>query len=178
MQKYLKDESHVIKRCQEGELNAFEMVYKHYQKSLYIFAFRMLGNHEDAEDAMQLTFLKLYRAINGFKFKSKFSSYLMRILIHVCYDCVNKRKNDNAEFNENTVSIKPGNDLVIDLENAILLLPLRMRECFILFAVQGYDQSTIADIMKIEKGSVKSHIFQAKQKLRQILSDPLIGVTP
>lgn len=177
MQKDLKDEIQIIKLCQEGDLNAFEKIYRQYQKPLYNFAFRMLGSHEDAEDAMQVTFLKLYRGISGFKFKAKFSSYLMSILIRVCYDSLNKRKQGAAELNENITSFKPVNDLAMDLEKAILLLPLRMRECFILFAVQGYDQSAIADILKISIGSVKAHIFQAKQKLRRILSDPLKEVT-
>lgn len=173
MQITLQDENLIIKNCQSGDLDAFEKVYRFYQKPLYHFALRMLGSHEDAEDAMQLTFLKLYRGIKGFKFKSKFSSYLTSILINACYDTLNKRKKEPAELNEEILPFKPTNDLALDLEKAILLLPLRMRECFILFAVQGYEQSVIAEILKISVGSVKAHIFQAKQKLRQILAEPL-----
>jgi len=173
LQKKLKDEINIIKQCQQGGLDAFEKVYRHYQKQLYYFALRMLGSHEDAEDAVQAVFLKLYHGISGFKFRAEFSSYLMSILVRVCYDICDKRKMP-AEINDNMLSFKPGNDLAMDLEKAILLLPLRMRECFILFAVQGYDQTAIADILKIKKGTVKAHIFQAKQKLRQILSEPLI----
>jgi len=172
LQKQLKDEKEIIKRCQKGDLNAFEKVYRHYQKPLYFFALRMLGSREDAEDAVQTAVIKLFHGIGRFKFKAKFSSYLMSILVRVCYDMLNQRKKP-AELDDNIASCKPGNDLAMDLEKALLLLPLRMRECFILFAVEGYDQQTIAEILDIKKGSVKAHIFQAKQKLRIILSDQL-----
>jgi len=173
LQVYSNEEIKIIKKCQKGDLDAFEQVYNIYQKPLYVFAKNMLGNHEDTEDAMQVTFLKLYKSIGNFNFKSKFLTYLMSILINVCYDILNKRKNESSELHENLVLKNPANDLAMDLEKAILLLPVRMRECFILFAVQGYDQSSIAEILNITVGSVKAHIFQAKQKLRFFLSDSL-----
>lgn len=62
-------------------------------------------------------------------------------------------------------------DLKMQLEEAIQFLPLRMRECFVLFAVEGFKQDEIAEMLSISIGAVKAHIFKAKQKLKILLAD-------
>ena len=64
-----------------------------------------------------------------------------------------------------------GVDLRLQLEDAIKRLPERMKACFVLFAVQGMKQTEIAEILEMKLGTVKAHIFQAKEQLRAILSD-------
>lgn len=170
----LKDERKILRRCQKGDLRALEIIYRHYQQPLHRFALRMLGCNEDAEDALQMTFLRLYGKISQFQFNSKFSSYLFRILINICYDLIEKKKRNGLQQADCVeLFYQPANDLQMQLEEAIGSLPERMRECFILFAIEGFKQNEIAEILNLSIGTVKAHIFKAKEKLRFLLSDAL-----
>lgn len=169
----LENECDVVRRCQEGDISAYETVYRHFHQPLLGFSLRMLGQREDAEDAVQMTFIKLYRSIDKFRFGARFSTYLMRIAINVCYDLLETRKKSKVRTikESDEPSFSPGSDLRLQLEEAIRTLPERMRECFILFAVEGFQQKEVAEMLDVSIGTVKAHIFQAKERLRLLLSD-------
>ena len=133
---------------------------------------RMLGSREDAEDAVQMAFLKLYRGISGYRFEAKFSTFLYRIMVNCCLDALQKRKRSSHRQAElASVAFDPKIDLKMQLEEAIAALPDRMRACFVLFAIHELKQQDIASILELSVGAVKSHIFQAKAKLRALLSE-------
>jgi RNA polymerase sigma factor (sigma-70 family) len=169
------DEAEIIQKCKGNDLNAFKMIYHRYEQPLLHTAFRMLGQQQDAEDAVQTTFLKLYRGVQKFRCGSRFSTYLFRILLNVCFDMLKKRKIKNIQLDEKIdLSIRPKNDLKMRLEEAVGKLPERMRACFVLFAVEDIRQSEIAQILNLTVGGVKSNIYHAKAKLRAMLSDSLV----
>jgi RNA polymerase sigma-70 factor (ECF subfamily) len=121
---------------------------------------------------VQTAFLNLYRGVNRFQFGAKFSTYLFRIMMNVCFDAIQKRKRDKSQREEAIeASGPPRVDLRLELEEAIAALPERMRACFVLFAVEELKQSEIAEILHLKLGTVKSHIFQAKAQLRALLSE-------
>ena len=169
------NEVEIIQKCQRNDLSAFKMIYDRYKQPLLHTAFRMLGQQQDAEDAVQTTFLKLYRGIQKFHCGSRFSTYLFRILLNVCFDMLKKRKIKNIQLDEKMdLSHQPKNDLKMCLEDAIGKLPERMRACFVLFAVEDIRQNEIAKILNLSVGGVKSNIYHAKAKLRAVLSDSLV----
>ncbi len=151
---------------------AYEALYRHFEQPLLSFGLRLLGQQQDAEDAVQTTFLKLYRGVAKFNFDSKFSTYLFRIMMNVCFDALNKKKKmQTDDLKEVEQSYSPRVDLRLQLEDAIKILPKRMKACFVLFAVQGLKQTEVAKILDMNLSTVKAHIFQAKTQLRTILSD-------
>jgi RNA polymerase sigma-70 factor (ECF subfamily) len=161
----------LIKRCQQGEISAFETLYYNYGEMLFRIAIRMLKQKEDAEDAVQTTFVKLYHGIGKYRFQSKFSTYLIRIVMNVCFDQLKKRKRMSGEPITEKASTNQGNlDLRLELDKAIHTLPPQQKACFSLFAIEDRPQEEIADILNITLGGVKSNIFQAKAKLKAILS--------
>jgi len=139
-----------------------------------MFALRML-NSEDAREALQITFIRLHKNIGKYSFLAKFSTYLFKILINVCYDLQKKKSASPLLLTEQHTEsgYTRDNELKIQLEDAISNLPERMRECFILFAVEGFKQDEIADMLSISTGAVKSHIFKAKQKLKSELAESI-----
>jgi RNA polymerase sigma-70 factor (ECF subfamily) len=161
----------LIQKSQNGDMESFKMLYDHYLKTIYGFCYRMLNNQQDAEDAVQTIFLKLYRNIAKFNFRARFTTYLFSITRNVCYDMLNQRKNDSDDLEQ--VEQIAGNitDYDQDISRAISKLPGRTRECFILFAIEGYPQEEIADLLRIKTGTVKALIFQARQKLVAWLND-------
>ena len=166
------NESEIIQRCQQHDMSAYKMVYDRYEQPLLHTALRILGLQQDAEDAVQMTFLKLYRGIRNYNYSSKFSTYLFRILMNVCFDILRKRKRVLVHpLEEANASYHSKHEEKMVLEEAILALPERMRACFVLFAVEELKQDEIADILNITPGGVKSSIYHAKARLRDRLSN-------
>lgn len=165
------DETKVVRLCQQYDIDAFKTLYEHYQQPLLRTALTILKQQQDAEDAVQTTFVKLYNSIHNFKFQSRFSTYLFRILINTCFDILGRRKktetiplsNSNRSFHSNA-------ELLTSIEHAIEKLPAQMRACFILFAVEDFKQKEIARIMGLSIGGVKANIYHAKCRLRDMLS--------
>jgi len=139
---------------------------------------RMLGRQEDAEDAVQTAFLKLYRGIQQFQFGAKFSTYFFRIMMNVCFDVIQKRRGKKEQdASDLEISHTPGVELRLQLEEAINALPERMRACFVLFAVEEMKQDEIARILNLRVGTVKAQIFHAKARLRTLLAEAPAEVT-
>lgn len=169
------EEKVIIERCKAGEIASYKIIYNRYNRPLFHTAYRMLGNREDAEDAVQTAFIKMYKSIKRFKYKSKFSTYLFRILINTCID-MNKRKYKlklrSRETIEDTVSFNNLDyEIKLEIDKAVRKLPPKQQECFLLFTVGDRKQKEIAEILNISIGGVKSNIFQAKSKLRSYLNE-------
>ncbi len=166
------NESEIIQRCQQHDLGAYKMIYDRYKQPLLHTAQRILSLQQDAEDAVQMTFLKLYRGIRNYNYSSKFSTYLFRILMNVCFDTLRKRKRVRVHpLEEAHASYHSRHEEKMLLEEAILALPKRMRACFILFAVEELKQDEIAEVLNITPGAVKSSVYHAKARLRARLSN-------
>ena len=173
----LENEEVVIRRCQQGEISAFETIYRHYEKPMLSVAYRMLSNKEDAEDALQNAFVNLYRKIAQFKFDSAFSTWLYRIVTNACLDMLKKGKSSShvpldqaAELSEDGHT-----ELSHHLQTAIDALPPKMKACFVLFAIKGFKQREIVDMLNMKEGTIKAQVFEAKARLRNALKDRLRG---
>ena len=163
-------DENIVERCKAGDSGAFRQLYDEYGQMMLRTALRMLGNRQDAEDAVQSAFIKLYHSISRFEGRSALSTYLFRILMNCCYDRLAKAKQMRLapiETHEPAVESDPTERLT--LETAIDALPPKMKACFTLFAVEGLKQEEIAAIMDLSLGGVKSNIFHAKRKLRESL---------
>lgn len=168
----LDNEVEIIRSCQDGDIKAYEKIFRHFEQPLLVTALKMLHNKEDAQDAVQIAFVKLYHNVKRYEFRSKFSTYLFRIVINVCLDMIKKKKNRRTlPLPDQDPSYRTTDDLRLQLEEAIAMLPDRMRACFVLFAVEEFKQSEIAEILNLSVGGVKAQIFHAKARLRTLLSD-------
>ncbi|MFC1569390.1 RNA polymerase sigma factor [bacterium] len=165
-------ENEIIKQCQNGDLNAFRELYDMYHQPALRIALYMLGHQQDAEDAVQIVFIKLHRSIRGFRFKAKFSTYLFQIVKRVCIDAIRKRKRTRTlSLDSVNHGHQPDWDQKMVLEAAIKNLPDRMRMCFVLFAIEELKQEEIARIMDMTLGGVKSTLYQARIRLRKTLDE-------
>jgi len=172
------DEEKVIEMCKRGDLSAYRPLYDRYEQPLLRTACRMLGRQEDAEDAVQDAFLRLFRGIDGFRSGARFSTYFFRILINACFDVLRKRK--GAEFKDLDIEKMPFHSSCEDkhtLAEAVGALPPKMKSCFTLFAVEEFKHEEIAAILNISEGSVKANIHRARKKLREWLGPAPDGGT-
>jgi RNA polymerase sigma-70 factor (ECF subfamily) len=161
-------EGDLLAACRRQEIGAFEALYKQHGGRLKSIAHHIVGNHQDAEDAVQETFLRGYRSIHGFKGESTIGTWLCRIVLNACYDITRKRT-PKTEFTEVHGKQTPGPGLRFALENAIQRLNPNYRTVFLLFAVEGLRHSEIASILEIPEGTSKAWLFEARKELQRML---------
>ncbi len=182
-------EQEQIRRCQAGDVNAFEELIGEYENKILNYCFRMLGNRSDAEDAAQEVFVKVFRFMGSFTGQSAFSTWLYKIASNVCLDFMRKAKRQTAD----TVSIyqynAEGDEFVLPIldtaptpyEHAQLSEAQRallkaleqlgedQKQVIILRDIEGLSYEEIARIIDAAPGTVKSRINRARRALQKIL---------
>ncbi|MEX1019653.1 MAG: sigma-70 family RNA polymerase sigma factor [Litorilinea sp.] len=179
------EEQHAITHALEGDLDAFNELVIKYQRMAYSVAYRMLQREDVAEDAVQDSFIKAYRALETFR-GGQFKSWLMRIVVNTCYDVLRVQKRYISEsLEEEATEDGPATHLVdkaespqeyverrelsAHIELGIQALPEEQRLVLVLCDVHGYAYDEIAEITNQPMGTVKSRINRARAKLREFL---------
>ena len=172
------EEAQIIERCRAGDIGAYRRVFERYEQPLLRTAGRILGCPQEAEDAVQETFLKLYRGIGGYRTGSPFSTYLFRILINTCTDILRKRRHvDFAGIDAEQLPATAVPETDPGLARAVDRLPDRMKACFVLTAVEEYTLKEAAQMLDLNIGSVKTNVHRARKKLRAWLAAEPAGET-
>ena len=177
----------LIKNFQEGDEEAFDLIVHRYKDQLLNFAFRFLGNTEEAEDVVQETFLRLYRNKHAYRRIAKFSTWIYTIASNLAKTELRKRKRrklvsisdlgyDEKEFEieDEAANTEAHTDTVLHdkvIQKAINELPPRFREVIILRDIQELSYEEVGKILKIPLGTVKSRVNRARLKLQAKLQD-------
>ena len=155
----------------------FEVLISRYERAVYNLALRMLRNVEDAKDATQEAFFKAYRSLRTFKTGAKFSTWILAIAYNASCDRLAKRRRfSDAELPERAdPGPGPGEEAEREdeaqaLRYAIDQLPDKYRAVITLYHLQGKQYDEIATILGVPMGTVKTHLFRAKDLLRRRLS--------
>jgi RNA polymerase sigma-70 factor (ECF subfamily) len=164
-----------------GGLSAYQELYELHGARLKSVALNLLGNVHDAEDAVQEVFLRVHRSMGSFRGQAALSTWAYRILINYCRDTW-RRKRYRQRFGDDTMPVlrddqdppdppAPVTDqpLRLALESCVAKLNRKHQEVFLLFEVEGFTHSEIAEIMKITEPSSKNILYEAKQHLRRQL---------
>lgn len=162
-------EAELLAACRRQDVRAFEQLYQAHSPRLKSIAYHIAGNRQDAEDAVQETFLKLYRAIDGFQGHSGIGTWLCRIVINVCYDLARKRQRE-TELTE-TVAPPSTPALRVALQGALRRINPRHRMVFLLAEVEGLKHSEIASVLEIPEGTSKAWLFEARKELKRLLTE-------
>jgi RNA polymerase sigma-70 factor (ECF subfamily) len=163
-------DAELLESCKRGELQAFERLYKLHAARMKSLAFHLLGSRDDAEDAVQETFLKVYRAVGRFESNSTVSTWMLRILINCCYDILRKRRRLAEKPMLKEVSAESKVTLKVALERALLSLNEQHRLVFLMFEVEGLKHSEISNVLEVPEGTSRAWLFEAKRALKQLLT--------
>ena len=165
--------------CQKGDTDAFDRLFYKYRDKIYRTAFRMINNQEDALDLTQEIFLKAYKNISKYNFKSEFSTWLYRLAINLCIDELRKRKNSNEvlmdSIPENLIYSDTPEDIILSEEQesliwkALDLLKEKERVVIVLREMEGLSYEEIANTLKCSMGRVKSRIHESREKFKKAL---------
>ncbi len=167
----------LVAQAQAGDRRAFEALYREQVGRIYALCLRMTGNRAAAEELTQQAFVRAWEKLGSFRGESAFSSWLHRL-------AVNQVLSDKRSQGRRLLRIVPVEDpaalaqggtrssagTVLDLEQAIALLPPRARTVFVLHDVQGYSHPEVAEAMGITVGTSKGQLHRARKLLREALA--------
>jgi RNA polymerase sigma-70 factor (ECF subfamily) len=164
-------EGDLLAACKRREIGAFEYIYRTHGGRLKSIAHHILRNRQDAEDAVQETFLKLYRGIDGFQGNSGIGTWLCRIAINVSYDVARRRQREPGTELPEQSGPKTQLPLRVALDDALGRIHPKHRMVFLLFEVEGLKHSEIAAVLEVPEGTSKAWLFEAKRELKRMLME-------
>ncbi|NIM58764.1 MAG: sigma-70 family RNA polymerase sigma factor [Candidatus Aminicenantes bacterium] len=168
------DEKQLILSCLEGEAEAFREMVDTYKTKAMALALNMLGNREDAEDACQETFIRVYSNLNKFDLQSPFRNWFYTILSNKCLDLLRKRrrffsfiKKMKEEYAENTNTQSSASSQNQPLGPKILEgLSPKERVALCLWASEGYSGTEIAQVMNCSSSTARVLLYKARKKIK------------
>jgi RNA polymerase sigma-70 factor (ECF subfamily) len=170
-------ELELVSRAQDGDLAAFESLYRSHLGRIYGLCLRMVADPHRAEDLTQEAFIRAWEKLAQFRGESAFATWLHRLAVNVVLGDLRARGRWSSQQVEITDSpaledtaTAPRSTSGIDLERAIAELPPQARTVFVLFDVEGYRHGEIATMTGISEGTSKAHLHRARRLLRKALS--------
>jgi RNA polymerase sigma-70 factor (ECF subfamily) len=170
------DDAALVTRTIAGDAAAFEELVTRYHKVLFRVACRMLGDYDEAADATQVAFISAYRKLYTFDSRFRFFSWLYRILLNECLNAKRDRRPHEAVQPSMAIAATPLELLEAEerkrrVQLALLSLPHDYREVVVLrhFAELSYDE--IATTLAIPVRTVKSRLYTARQRLKEVLDE-------
>lgn len=170
------DEAQIIKRAQDGDLNAFSELVGSYKKLLYNLCLRMLGDRGEAEEAAQEAFVKIYKGIKTYKPGSKFSTWAIRITSNLCIDIIRKRKMQTVPIDElNIADSSSPEENYLERETkeavrkAVDALPEKYRIMIIYYHFMNLSYAEISGMLNEPMTIVKNRLYRARRMLRDNL---------
>lgn len=160
---------------------AFSELVDRYERRIYGICYRYFGDHSDAEDATQDTFLTLARRAETFRGDAKLSTWIYRVAVNACNDRARKRARrpqtpveDLAELageDSHAQEALEGRELAMAVQGALDQLDELSRTLMILVAIEGQGYKEVAEALDLPVGTVKSRVHRARARLAELLSD-------
>ncbi|MBN1185748.1 MAG: RNA polymerase sigma-70 factor [Bacteroidales bacterium] len=180
-------EQHLWRKIQSGDLRSFELLFNDYSRGLYCYAFDLLHNKEDAEENVMDLFHALWENRKTINIRTSLKAYLFRSLHNQCINSIRHREivaRKKSVYIEDTLKDEEmripfsetflldrliGAELEKSLEEALAALPGQCREVFQLSRFQNLKIREIAEKLTISESTVKTQLFRAIEKLRDLL---------
>lgn len=167
-----------IIRAAEGDMNAFEEIYRIASSYVYTIAFRVTSSREDAQEVTQDVFLSVHKNLKKFQFKSSFKTWIYRITTNTAINAYRKRSKERGRkvsFDDDISTHDPAEtkmEQTFDMQHNEALvramlagLPSDQRVCVILKDIEGLKYKEVAVALKIKINTVRSRLKRAREKL-------------
>jgi RNA polymerase sigma-70 factor, ECF subfamily len=166
----MMDDQTAIRICQAGDKQAFRHLVERYQNQANGHAIAILGNREDALDAVQDAFLDAYSALSRFDVERQFYPWFYVVLRNCCFKVAAGRKrreldsSDEIEMLAPTPSLRPEETML--LERMMLELKPEERELITLRHLDGLSYEELAERLQVPLGTIMSRLYHARKRLR------------
>lgn len=177
----------LIQRLQRGDEWAFQLLVRRFRKKIFAVAFGITLDAEESQDIVQDVFLQAYRTIDRFRSDASLSTWLHRITVNRCLNW--KRRwarrfkwlHVSTDSTDGQAAIEPQSELPTpevrvanaqirkQIDKALKMLPDQARTVFVLRELEGLSYEEIAEATAIKLGTVRSRLFHARKRLREIL---------
>lgn len=182
--KYIVDsEKKLLEQAAKGDNEAFSQLFLKYKTLVYRVVYRLLRIQEDVDDAVQQTFIEVYKSLPGYEGKSKFTTWLYRIAVNVSIQHLRKRRSDTfSDFDPEILPSESNKDnlehleLHKQIETALDAIPIKKRVVVVLHDIEERTMEEIAAILNIPLGTVKSRLFHGRDEMRKKLQKILESV--
>lgn len=181
-------DTELINKVQNGDESAFNELVCRYDRSVLSLALKYVNDKDDAKDIYQEVFLRVFRGLKKFQFKSEFSTWLYRITTNVCLTFISTGKKKNMmkfdnDMETETIDNITGADarnnspeefllrseISSTINEALEKLSPKQKMIFILKHFEGYKIREISQILNSSEGTIKKYLFEANHKLRGYL---------
>jgi RNA polymerase sigma-70 factor, ECF subfamily len=185
-------DNQLIINAQQGDMSSFEELVYRYDRHVLNIARSFRNNDDDAKDIYQEVFMRVYKGLKNFQFKSEFSTWLFRITTNVCITYQTRKKthesldkeissgeDESRTMAEMLTDNKSADELTISGEiseyvnKALEELPPQQKLVFTLKYFEEYKIREIADMLQCSEGAVKKYLFTATHKMRTRLKNIL-----
>lgn len=173
------DDDYLVKRAQEGYLEAFEHLVRRHTPGVFRLCYRLVGDREAARDLAQDSLISAYRNLAGFRGDAAFRTWLYRIVTNTCIN--HRRRTRRPEpLPEHAPPADPGpgpsesavrSAQVTAIRTAIASLPLPQRIPLVLSEYEGLSYADIAHITNTTVPAVRSQLFRARRSLAHTLQE-------
>lgn len=173
------DDTQLIADAVEGDRRAFDELMRRHEDRVFAVCLRFMGQREAALDAVQDTFLTVFRKADQFRGDSAFSTWLYRVAVNTCYDHLRKAKRRAAgplPESHDPPDLRAGEELAAvelrpDLDSALSQISDEFRSAILLVDVEAMAVSDAASILEVAEGTVKSRLHRGRRQLAQILGN-------
>lgn len=184
------NEKELLKKCQSGDREAFNILVETYQRQVINLAYGMLSNSEDATDAAQEVFIKVYRNIDNFEGKSSLATWIYRITSNVCKDFLRKRTRTiqavsiyegSEDDDDRPMEIKDSSptpqehiemtETQREVRKALDELPEEYKSVIVMYDLEGLSYDEISNVLQCPVGTIKSRLNRARKALKKNLSE-------
>lgn len=170
------EEARLIRRSREGDMAAFEGLYRRFVPRVFGLCLRMAGDPGRAEELTQDVFVRVWEKLHLFRGNQPFAPWLLTVATNVVLSdrrsrrrlAARERPADELDHREDTSPRRDSNS-GMDLEGAVLSLPEGARSVFVLHDIQGYRHDEIAGLLGVAIGTSKAQLHRARRMLRERL---------
>jgi RNA polymerase sigma-70 factor (ECF subfamily) len=175
------EEAAWIARAKAGDQAAFAAIFTRYERRIYSFIYRMLGDPDDAYDLTQDTFLKAYRALGKTDDELNVNAWLHRIAANACMDLLRRRqrvrwlpwetaKHDrpSARAEDDPERTLLGGETQTAVQRVLAAMSPRNRQAMILREYEGLSCEDIGEVMGVSRSAVKSMLFRGREEFRRL----------
>jgi len=173
------DEKALVAACLAGQRGAFDVIVERHRRAVYQLCYRFVGNHEDASDLAQDTFVRAYKGLHRFRGQSSLGTWLYRIGVNVCLNRVSSKQPltepIDARPHLDERAEDPARQLLrgeraAEVRAAISQLPRKQRATVILRVYHELSHEEIAGVLGSSVGAVKANFFHALGNLKRLLT--------
>lgn len=168
----------LVRRWREGDERAFADLFSTYRNLVWGVLHHLMPNDPDLEDVVQQAFVEVFRSLSSFEGRSKLSSWIARVALHVGYHHLRRKRSRPADYQAvstipEAIDESPEGDPEIGAQRAEILrrvrgilasLPEKKRTVFILTDLQGLPQEEVAEIVGVRIATVRTRLFYARRE--------------